>query len=69
MLLKSNELEDIQKEVETARNVAWDNVRLIEDIGDDDEYKMARDIYSHLLDAYMDLMNAVSLLEALEARK
>lgn len=69
MILRSDELNKIQREVGTARNTMWDTVKQMKDHGDEGEYEIARSAYSHLLDAYMELVSAAGLLEALEGRR
>ena len=66
VFLKSKEVEQIQKEVEGCTDRLLDDLKRIEDQGDEEGYRIAQTAHSHLVNAYLELLNATNLIEKLE---
>lgn len=66
VFLKSKEVEQIQKEVEGCTDRMLDDLKRVEDQGDEEGYRIAQMAHSHLVDAMLELLNATNLIEKLE---
>lgn len=65
-LLRSEEIQRIREEIDEASSGLYEETLGYKNHGDEDKHKIARMASSHLLSAYLELMNAVDLLEVLE---
>ena len=65
-MLESEELKRIRNEVDEAGSGLYEQALEYKAHGDEDKYKLARMTNSHLLSAYLELMNAIDALEVLE---
>lgn len=69
MYLNSSELVRILTEIDDARDDLYNDVIRFRDRGDEDKRLIARMAHSRLLCAYLDLMDAIELIEELEDRE
>ena len=67
-MLKSEELKRIQNEFDAACDRVWDDIHQMDD-PNSEKYRIARKAHSHLLNAYLELMDAIDLIEELEDRE
>ena len=64
-MLKPEELKRIQNEFDAACDGVWDDIHKM-DNPNSGKYRIARMAHSHLLSAYLELMDAIELIEELE---
>ena len=69
MYLNSSELVRIRTEIDDARDDLYNDVIRFRDRGDKDKQLIARMGHSRLLCAYLELMDAIELIEELEDRE
>lgn len=69
MYLNSSELVRIRTEIDDARDDLYNDVIRFRDRGDEDKRLIARMAHSHMLSAYLKLMDAIELIEELEDRE
>ena len=69
MYLKSSEIVRIMTEIDDARDDLYNDISRFRDRGDEDRRLIARMAHSRLLCAYLDLMDAIELIEELEERE
>lgn len=63
---RSEELRRIHNEVDAVSSGLYEETLEYKNRGDEDKHKIARMACSHLLSAYLELMNAIDLLEVLK---
>lgn len=68
-MLRSEEVEQILREVNKARDDMYDDVLRFRNTKDESSRLIARMAHSHLLSAYLELVNAIDLIEELEDRE
>ena len=66
-MLKSEEIMEIREELDTACSGLYEEALQFKANGDEGKHKMARMANLHLTNAYLELMNAIDLLELMEA--
>lgn len=69
MYLNSSELVRIRTEIDDARDDLYNDVIRFRDRGDEDKRLIARMEHSRLICAYLELMDAIELIEELEDRE
>lgn len=65
-MLRSEEVNIIKKEVDAACSGLYEETFDYKNRGDENKHRIARMACSHLLSAYLELTNAIDLLEVLE---
>ena len=65
-MLKSEEIMEIREELDTACSGLYEEAIEYKNNGDEGKHKMARMVNLHLTNAYLELMNAIGLLELME---
>jgi hypothetical protein len=69
MLVKSKELIRIRAEIDDACDDVYSDVLHFREKGEINNQLIARMAHSHLLSAYLTLLNAIELIEELEDRE
>lgn len=69
MLVKSKDLIRVRLEIDDARDDAYSDFLRFREKGELNNQLIARMAHSHLLSAYLELMNAIELIEELEDRE
>ncbi len=63
---RSEELRRICNEVDAASSGLYEETLEYKNRGDEDKHRIARMASSHLMSVYLELMNAIDLLELME---
>lgn len=66
MLVKSKDLIKVRLEIDDARDDVYYDFLRFKEKGELNNQMIARMAYSHLLSSYLELMNAIELIEELE---
>ena len=66
MLVRSKDLIKVRLELDDARDDAYSDFLRFREKDEINNQVIARMAYSHLLNAYLELMNAIKLIEELE---
>ena len=69
MLVRSKDLIKVRSEIDDARDDAYSDFLRFREKGELNNQLIARMAYSHLLSSYLELMNAIELIEELEGRE
>lgn len=64
--MRSEEIRRIQKEVDEAGSDLYNEVLWYKEHDYENSHKLARMAHSHMLSAYLELMNAIELMEKME---